>query len=263
MVFVCSSTDPNKKKNATDDGCPFKMAFKRDAVDHVWNIIQQKSCLIHTCEVASGKRRKLNTKDLERVAPFISHNIMGVSVSISDAFDGGNIEHVKNEEDVVYLKIKEDPYTELEQTNHMQYFSFRSRVNAEKDQRLTYVIQNAGDCSFPSGWPEYKVFYSTNRSTWRRVLNTTYDAEQGHLRWSFHHSKVPLRGSVHFCYYPPYSYDRHLDLIAKCQSADGAIVKSIGKTLDGRELECITCGNGPMKAWIIHRQHPGKFFQFL
>eukprot|EP00815_Leptocylindrus_aporus_P006605 CAMPEP_0116066360 /NCGR_PEP_ID=MMETSP0322-20121206/10329_1 /TAXON_ID=163516 /ORGANISM="Leptocylindrus danicus var. apora, Strain B651" /LENGTH=425 /DNA_ID=CAMNT_0003552885 /DNA_START=295 /DNA_END=1572 /DNA_ORIENTATION=+ len=180
------------------------------------------------------------------------------AVSISDAFDGGNIEHVKNEDGSVFLKVKPDPYTELEKTNHMQYFSFRSRVYAEDKVNMKYIIENAGECSYPSGWPGYTVFYSTDRTTWRRVLDTNYDAEKGHLEWSFDHNNASNGESVHFCYYPPYSYERHLDLIAQCELANGATVKSLGQTLDGREMECITCGDGPLSAWIIHRQHPGE-----
>jgi murein tripeptide amidase MpaA len=28
--------------------------------------------------------------------------------------------------------------------------------------------------------------------------------------------------------------------------------------LDGREIDCVTVGNGPTVGWIIHRQHPGE-----
>ena len=35
-------------------------------------------------------------------------------------------------------------------------------------------------------------------------------------------------------------------------------VRSLGKTLDGRELDCIDVGCGPLHAWVTHRQHPGE-----
>merc|ERR1711862_709984 len=63
-------------------------------------------------------------------------------VSISDAHDGGNgklIKITKNEidedEDIminVYINIQKDPYTELEQTYHYQYYNFRSMINIPK-----------------------------------------------------------------------------------------------------------------------------------
>ena len=177
------------------------------------------------------------------------------TVSISDAFDGGNIQHVKNNESQVYLKVKPDPYTELEKVSHMQYFSFRSRVQCENESTLTYIIENAGDCSYPSAWPGSTVFYSKDRKTWKRVVNSTYDKENGHLKWTFEHAASE---SIHFCYFPPYSYERHLDLISKCDAAEGATVRSLGQTLDGREMDVVIAGTGSRKAWIIHRQHPGE-----
>ena len=58
-----------------------------------------------------------------RLAAFFSSKI-----SISDAYDGGNIELVSVDadnanpwKDVVSLRIKPDPYTELEKKSHMQY----------------------------------------------------------------------------------------------------------------------------------------------
>jgi hypothetical protein len=65
-------------------------------------------------------------------------------LSISDAYDGGNIELVNTRKDedrlTVSLKIKPDPYTELEQTNHLQYFSFRSTVSFPT-QHSTAIVE--------------------------------------------------------------------------------------------------------------------------
>ena len=45
------------------------------------------------------------------------------------------------------------------------------------------------------------------------------------------------------------------------KEAKGVTVKSLGQTISGREIDCITCGNGPNVCWVIHRQHPGENFQ--
>jgi len=60
-------------------------------------------------------------------------------------------------------------------------------------------------------------------------------------------------GPVHFCYFPPFSHERYLDLIAKCEASlvPTCLVSSLGKTLDGREMECVTVGSGPRIAWVI------------
>jgi murein tripeptide amidase MpaA len=57
-------------------------------------------------------------------------------------------------------------------------------------------------------------------------------------------------------YFPPFSYERHLDLVSRC--AEYASVESLGQTLDGREIDCVMVGEGNLTCWIIHRQHPGE-----
>ena len=64
-----------------------------------------------------------------------------------------------------------------------------------------------------------------------------------------------LRGSL--AYFAPYSYERHhglgrAALSPKCEAS------VIGKTLDGRDMDLLTLGNGPTNVWVIHRQHPGE-----
>lgn len=170
-------------------------------------------------------------------------------VSISDSFDGGNIERVESsvEDDcaTVALKIKKDPFTDLEKTNHFQYFSFRSIC---PNQKVKYVVENAGDCSYAKAWDDSTVFFSPSLNdpySWERLTDTEY--RDGKLSWV-------QTGSGYFCYFPPYSYNRHLDLIAKC--GDNAM--SLGKTLDGRDIDCVKLGAGEKICWIIHRQHPGE-----
>jgi len=89
-----------------------------------------------------------------------------VSISISDAFDGGNIKFIrvqpneldpKNTTDVI-LHIKPDNYTELEKIGHMQYFSFRATLNGigsgngSSAHKVRYVIENAEASSYPEAW---------------------------------------------------------------------------------------------------------------
>lgn len=94
---------------------------------------------------------------------------MTISISISAAFDGGNIKFIrtqpneldpKNTTDVI-LHIKPDNYTELEKIGHMQYFSFRSTVNGlgfnkgvgkASTHKVRYCIENAEASSYPEAW---------------------------------------------------------------------------------------------------------------
>lgn len=190
-----------------------------------------------------------------------------VSISISDTFDGGNIkgittqpnENDQNTTDVI-LHIKPDIYTELEKIGHMQYFSFRATVNGlgfppqNKKHKIRYVIANAEATSYPEAWIGSTVCYTHNvedSDSWRRNQDTIYS--DGQLSWEHEHTQ---NGSLFFSYFPPYSYSRHLGLISRC--GQYASTTSLGQSLDGRDIDCITVGKGKMVCWIIHRQHPGE-----
>ena len=217
---------------------------------------------------------------------------MPLQISISDAYDGGNIEFVSTDfhpssnessifaKAVVTVRIKPDVYTELEKINHMQYFSFRSTIsgleaeNEEQQQQqqqlssvqVTYVIENASKVSYPVAWDGTTVCYSPDvedSESWVRNHTTRYN--DGTLTWIHRHT---TNGSMYFSYFPPYSYGRHLQLVSKCAAAAAAArnnnnnknahVMSLGQTLQGREIDCIRVGNGEHTCWIIHRQHPGE-----
>ena len=54
------------------------------------------------------------------------------------------------------------------------------------------------------------------------------------------------------------SWDRHLDFVGKMGCSPLATVSVIGRTLDGRDMDLVKVGTGPLKVWVIHRQHPGE-----
>lgn len=185
------------------------------------------------------------------------------SVSISSAFDGGNGKlnkfDIVNGQPTVYVDIEKDPYTELEKLFHFQYFSFRSSVKGiTEPTTIRYVLANAGKASYWKAWEGSTTFYSncpSDPNSWLRKVDTSYDESTGELTWT--HTHKPSE-SCYFAYFPPYSYERHLNLISKCESAPSSEVESLGQTLDGREMECVKVGSGDKICWIIHRQHPGE-----
>lgn len=91
-------------------------------------------------------------------------------VSISDAICGGNIDWVEtidvdgdDKKHQVILRIESDVFSELEKTNHFQYFSFRATVNElepGETKKVAFVIENAGDVSYPVAWKGTTVFYT-------------------------------------------------------------------------------------------------------
>jgi len=231
-----------------------------------------------------------------------------VKISITASHDGGNIEVISQTEPeistsgrtakcTVTVHVKPDVYTELEKIAHMQYFSFRAFVSGLPSSTTTtggeneraedangeggddddgikflavrYVVANAHAVSYPDAWPGTTVCYTSgglepgDDASWRRNLGTKY--VDGKLTWSQIHA---VNGSTFFSYWPPYTYNRHLKLIADCSaqiSTKGGIfgdynptIESLTRTLEGREIECISIGNGKLTAWIQHRQHPGE-----
>lgn len=186
---------------------------------------------------------------------------MSVDISVSDAFDGGNGKLVKIVQDEslteVHIEIQPDVYTELEDIQHMQYFSFRVIVKCSKPVNIKYVLCNASKVSYPEAWRGSTVMYNdTNRTdtnAWKRKVDTFYT--QGQLNWEHLHTKSSV---TYFSYFVPFTYEHHMELIDTCCGSPHAKVMSLGQTLDGRELECITIGTGDTIAWIIHRQHPGE-----
>ena len=101
---------------------------------------------------------------------------MAARISISEAFDRGNIEFVKTKKNcsTVLLHIKSDPYTELEKTSHSQHFYFRSTVSTvDKPLTVKYVLENASETSYAKAWHGYTVFFSKTPSPTLGLASST------------------------------------------------------------------------------------------
>ena len=180
-----------------------------------------------------------------------------VPVSVTAAFDAGNIECLNADDCTtglgVQVKIKDDPFTELEEKAHKQWFYFRA-AGSFRHVKSLFTIINAGDVSYPEAWPKSTVVYSYDRKEWKRCRATTWSESTGHLTWSL----TPEANVVWFAFFAPYSFERHNDLVAMCSSSSDAKVEQLGNTLDGRAIDLVVAGSGPLKCWVIHRQHPGE-----
>lgn len=178
---------------------------------------------------------------------------------------------------IARLRIKPDVYSDFERTAHSQYFCFRSTLlplsPEEEDGSETtgtekttttvrYVIENADQVSYPRAWNGSTVFVSTSLgdpSGWRRALDTAYSPESGHLTWTVRHPSSGRGGIpvIYCCYFPPFSYQDHLYLLAE-SAPHAKRIESLGQTLDARDVDCVVAGTGPLACWVIHRQHPGE-----
>ncbi len=167
-----------------------------------------------------------------------------MTISISSAFDGGNIRVVSIDGNSAELEIVKD-----HQSDFCQWFYFRVMGGAGKE--LVLRITNAGASAYPKGWENYRARVSTDRETWRQA-ETSF--EDGVL--TIRHTSDA--NSVWFAYFAPYTVERHYDLVHRIAKRPGVTHSSLGKTLDGRELDYFTIGSGDKTVWLYARQHPGE-----
>ncbi|PTQ10746.1 hypothetical protein CLG96_10080 [Sphingomonas oleivorans] len=167
-----------------------------------------------------------------------------MSAAISAAFDSGNIRVAGQEEDRFDLEIVADHLSDF-----YQWFHFR--LTGAAGRPVTLRILNAGESAYPDGWPGYSACVSSDRDAWTRVPT---DYADGIL--TIRHT--PETDNVWFAYFAPYSMERHHDLVATIAGLPGVAYESLGRTLDGQEMDYLRIGDGPLQIWLYARQHPGE-----
>ena len=85
-----------------------------------------------------------------------------MTLSISSAFDGGNIRVVAIDGDVVDLEIVKD-----HQSDFYQWFYFR--LSGAAGREITLRITNCAGAAYPDGWPGYQACVSEDREEWTRA----------------------------------------------------------------------------------------------
>jgi murein tripeptide amidase MpaA len=167
-----------------------------------------------------------------------------MTISISSAFDSGNIRVLSIGEDTADLEIVHD-----HDSDFYQWFHFR--LSGAADRPVTLRIVNCAASAYPDGWPGYRARYSEDRETWLQA-DTSYD--KGVLTISL----TPDTNAAWIAYFAPYSMERHHDLIAWSACQPGVTLTELGQTLDGQPLDLLTLGEGPKQVWLYARQHPGE-----
>lgn len=172
-------------------------------------------------------------------------------IQLSHQFDAGNIRVLAQTDPAdIRLEIIAD-----NQSDFYQWFYFR--LNGARGQRCRLQILNAAGAAYPGGFENYQVLYSYDRQEWRRHPTELSD---GVLSWQF----TPVHDSVWFSYFTPYSMERHHDLVARISQSPLVSHESLGKTLDGQDLDLLTIQDHDIASkplancWIIARQHPGE-----
>jgi murein tripeptide amidase MpaA len=170
-----------------------------------------------------------------------------MSIHISSAFDGGAIEVVAMQESSADLRIRHDVLGDSSPSEFLQWFHFR--VSGVEDTGATIRILNAGVTTYPDGWRDYRAVASTDRRQWFR-LPTRFDGTVMTI-------DVPAGPPAYVAYFEPFSWDRHLALLADCV-ARGARQRRLGGSVQGRDVDELIVGAGERAVWIIARQHPGE-----
>nr|WP_294167654.1 M14-type cytosolic carboxypeptidase [uncultured Sphingomonas sp.] len=168
-----------------------------------------------------------------------------MAITISSAFDSGNIRVVREDGGRIDLEIVADHGSDF-----FQWFHFK--IAGARDQDLVLRVLNCGGSAYPHGWPDYKARVSYDREDWLLVDGTGY--ADGVLTVRLR----PESDLVWLAYFAPYSMERHHDLVATIASLPGVGYRSLGKSLDGHDIDCLTIGDGPLTAWLYGRQHPGE-----
>ena len=167
-----------------------------------------------------------------------------MTLSISASFDSGNIRVVAERADGFDLEIVRD-----RDSDFYQWFHFR--LLGAAGRAVTLRIVNCGDSAFPGGWPGYRARMSEDRDSWTQA-ETDYADGVLTIR------ATPETNSAWFAYFAPYSMERHHDLIAAAAGCEGVTVSSLGKSLDGQDIDYLAMGDGPKQIWFYGRQHPGE-----
>jgi len=168
-----------------------------------------------------------------------------MTISISSAFDAGNIRVIAIDGDTATLEIVKDHGSDF-----YQWFHFR--LAGAGGREVTLNITNAGGSAYPGGWPGYRACVSMDREDWTRVEDTSF--VDGTLTIRF----TPETDLVWLAYFAPYSMERHHDLVTTLAALPGVAYRSLGLSLDGQDIDCLTIGEGDLTVWLYARQHPGE-----
>ena len=169
-------------------------------------------------------------------------------IQIDAAFDSGNIEVLAITGTTARLAIRKDYQSEF-----FQWFHFR--VCGAAGRELTLKITGLEASAYPGGWSDYNAAVSEDRAYWGRAASSYDKVEDGGtlmIRYT------PQADLAWFAYFAPYSWERHQDLIADTAASEGVSYRCLGRSIEGRTIDCLEMGEGDKQIWLYARQHPGE-----
>lgn len=169
-------------------------------------------------------------------------------ITVSSEFSSGSIDIISlSDPNNIRLKLKKDRHSDL-----MQWFYFSIHTDPKKNLKIH--LCHLKESSYPEGWQNYRVLISYDREEWLRIP-TDFDGD------TLTFSCTPQHETIYFAYATPYTYERHLDFLAKVQSSSRCHVGIVGKSVEGRDLHLLTIGEpgkDKKKCWFVGRQHCGE-----
>lgn len=169
-------------------------------------------------------------------------------IQITAAFDSGNIEVLQIDGTEARLAVRKD-----RQSQFFQWFHFR--VSGAAGRELTLRITGLNASAYPMGWPGYNACVSEDRHDWSRAASEWDESrDNGTLTIRYR----PAGEIAWFAYFAPYSMERHHDLIARIAREPDVTHRTLGTSLDGQPIDCLTLGSGVTQVWLYARQHPGE-----
>ncbi len=168
--------------------------------------------------------------------------------SINAAFDSGNIVVHAINGDTATLSIRKD-----KDSDFFQWFHFRAECTAGEE--IILKITGLEQSAYPMGWTDYNACVSEDRSYWGRAPSN-YDANEDGGTLTIRY--IPAGNLAWFAYFAPYSMERHHDTVAAAALCEGVTHRTLGNSIEGQPIDCLTMGTGQTQVWLYARQHPGE-----
>lgn len=187
-------------------------------------------------------------------------------IAIATPVCGGSIQAISTTQTTATLRLVPEAFTEhTDNKSHKQWFYFSVSNVEGKDIRIEIV--DAGESSFSPAWQGYTVVSSYDEKDWFRVPDTYftrrkteegspcgYSLKKGTLGWAM----KATQNTIYFAYFIPFPLAREAQMVHRISQADGVKTRTIGQSLDGRDIQVIEMGSGPANVWVAARQHPGE-----
>ncbi len=182
---------------------------------------------------------------------------------INSNFDSGSIEvlnldNSSNLKAIATVKVRKD-------TNSHFAGWFYFQISNIKQEALEIMFMDMNNTTYPLAWDNYNICFSFDNVNWYRnktiysnnILQCNFNLYKYHKNndgddYCYH--------NIYIAYFEPFSYFRHMNLIANFAHRFNISHEVLAQTHQGHNLDLLTIGHqaNKYKIWFIARQHPGE-----